>query len=188
MRTYTLLLALAASLLVAGAATADDDISKDDGIVYLQSTVPGCAESFNVYRVGNEIEIEHKAFIDSQWVEINDKDYFVNGVDGIHFVGDDDSDGLHVNGWSSSAKVEIPVIAYGLGGDDTLRGGATTCILYGGPGEDVLIGSYGNDYLDPGEGAAHVFGWGGADVFVHWQQYAWDSRLEEWSLEIWTFI
>ena len=41
----------------------------------------------------------------------------------------------------------LPVVIFGLGGDDILNGGDGDDILIGGDGNDLLRGSFGNDVL-----------------------------------------
>ena len=62
-----------------------------------------------------------------------------------------------------------PNVLKGMGGDDTLTGGAETTggdKLYGGAGDDTLTGEGGNDTLNGGAGDDNLNGGGGNDVFV----------------------
>ncbi len=186
MRNFTLtLLAVTASLIVADTSNADDDISKDDGVVYMASTEPGVEERFYVFKDGNDLEIVHSVYLNGYWEEINDKDYNYNHVDLIMFVGDNDRDKL-IFDISIEDGVYIPVVGWGFGGDDLLSGGIGSCVLYGGEGSDYLYGTLGNDYLDPGSDyQAHdvLVGYGGANTFVRWQEYKWNSRTGKWELK-----
>lgn len=57
-----------------------------------------------------------------------------------------------------------PLLAYGYGGNDTLRGGTGDDTLYGYVGNDTLYGGAGNDTLS-GLGNVTLSGGAGADIF-----------------------
>ena len=66
----------------------------------------------------------------------------------------------------------LPCVANGNNGDDTLLGGAADDQLYGGPGNDELQGGagndslhgdYGDDRLEGGDGDDQLYGWYGDD-------------------------
>jgi Ca2+-binding RTX toxin-like protein len=48
-------------------------------------------------------------------------------------------------------------VIFGLGGNDTLLGGAGDDRIYGGPGRDVITGGSGADHLYGGPGSDTIF-------------------------------
>nr|WP_262984361.1 calcium-binding protein [Nostoc sp. 'Peltigera membranacea cyanobiont' 210A] len=85
------------------------------------------------------------------------------------------SSGTSNNILDASAFSLGSVNLYGGAGNDTLIGGSNNDYLYGEDGNDRLIGSAGIDYLsggngddllDGGAGNDHLYGQGGADIFV----------------------
>jgi Ca2+-binding RTX toxin-like protein len=73
-------------------------------------------------------------------------------------AGTDEADALNYSGNASN------VIAFGLGGGDTLIGSAGNDILYGDAGADSLDGGTGSDTLYGGTGDDRLNGSGGADL------------------------
>ncbi|MCA9177544.1 MAG: hypothetical protein KDB14_23825 [Planctomycetales bacterium] len=60
----------------------------------------------------------------------------------------------------------IPAIVYGGDGDDYLVGGAANDVLMGGSGSDLLIGRGGNDVLVGGDGDDRLHGGCGDDILI----------------------
>lgn len=86
---------------------------------------------------------------------------FVLGNAGFETViGRDAADNFDLRGLTSDQLV----IVWGMGGDDTIRMGATPGYAYGGLGNDTLIGGEGIDVLIGDAGADRLFGNGGNDV------------------------
>lgn len=56
--------------------------------------------------------------------------------------------------------------AFGLGGNDVIRGSVYDDIIYGGPGNDHLFGSWGNDHLFGDGGNDTILGYRGDDTIV----------------------
>jgi Ca2+-binding RTX toxin-like protein len=176
MRSVTKLLAVAAlsALCHTSPVRADDDIDRQDGVLYLTSTEPANVESFHIgYSFANdEIEVWHKAKINGEWVLLNEREYDFDSIDLILFNGDNDNDYLYCD------PVDIPLVACGFGGNDNLIATGADCELYGGAGSDSLHGRNGNDYLDPGSDPLEtgIVGNGGADTYVKWQSWQYDAE------------
>jgi hypothetical protein len=80
--------------------------------------------------------------------------YSESTLEGLYLLGTEGHDTLTV-----AAGVTRGVYLSGLGGDDT---------LYGGAGNDTLVGGGGNDGLFGGRGSNRLWGEGGADRFLDW--------------------
>jgi hypothetical protein len=65
-----------------------------------------------------------------------------------------------------ASKFSGLAVLQGLGGNDTLTGGAGGSVLIGGTGDDQLTGASGNDLLIGGAGADRVVGSSGQDLMV----------------------
>jgi Ca2+-binding RTX toxin-like protein len=75
--------------------------------------------------------------------------------------------GLHTETTISNFEANDRLVVNGLGGDDVITASGLTGMLFtanGGDGDDVLIGSRGNDILSGGAGDDVLIGNGGLDV------------------------
>lgn len=63
-------------------------------------------------------------------------------------------------------KLSIPVVLFGGAGDDYLVGGDGDDVLVGGAGDDVISGSFGNDVIVGGAGRDRLFSFMGNDLVV----------------------
>ncbi|MCC6629565.1 MAG: hypothetical protein IT340_19470, partial [Chloroflexi bacterium] len=75
--------------------------------------------------------------------------------------GDEDDDLLDADG------VEIPVLAWGLGGNDTIYGGTLDDQLYGGEGADFISGGAGDDLIVASGGVGDVLLGGDGDDILY---------------------
>lgn len=66
----------------------------------------------------------------------------------------------------SAGPADTRLLVAGVGGDDTIRGGAAGDALNGGAGRDALFGNGGDDTITGGAGADRMAGGGGEDKFV----------------------
>jgi uncharacterized protein (TIGR03118 family) len=82
-------------------------------------------------------------------------------VGSIHFNGLAGDDDFRVD-----SRIDLPVVADGGAGNDTIQGGGGTDLLLGGPGDDELIGQGGRDVLIGGDGADRLHGNGGDDLLI----------------------
>jgi len=65
-----------------------------------------------------------------------------------------------------STHIDRKILAYGLGGDDSILGGVRDDSLSGGAGADQLDGGAGADILDGGSGNDHLAGGTGNDTYL----------------------
>ncbi|MBR9799762.1 MAG: calcium-binding protein, partial [Gammaproteobacteria bacterium] len=93
----------------------------------------------------------------SSLIDINLLD---SAEDDTVFIDDEDIDILDLS--SATENVNL----YGLGGDDTLRGGSGNDLIRGGEGNDILNGGDGNDLLFGGAGTNTFEGGLGDDTIV----------------------
>ena len=72
-------------------------------------------------------------------------------------VGTEEADIITANAGES-------LVAYGLGGNDTLTGAELADFLFGATGDDALNGGAGNDFIDGGDGADNINTGAGDDL------------------------
>lgn len=127
----------------------------DDG--QLQITGDAAAEVVSVSRDEGEIVVDADGSISR---------FPASDVSKLSFEGGDGDDHFTNN-------TDLPSIAYGNDGNDTLIGGSNDDELRGGDGDDVLVGrdgddelhgDYGNDSLSGGDGNDDLRGWYGDDA------------------------
>jgi Ca2+-binding RTX toxin-like protein len=93
-----------------------------------------------------------------------------NGDDAITVTNNNEVvtvSGLHTETTISNFEANDRLVVNGLGGDDVITASGLTGMLFtanGGDGDDVLIGSRGNDILSGGAGDDVLIGNGGLDV------------------------
>ena len=91
-------------------------------------------------------------------------------VDAIHGSSDTLSDwleGLDSGGAAGTDKADGNDQLFGGSGNDVLLGMGGDDKLFGGAGDDILIGGAGNDYLDGGDGQDVMYAGSGDDVVVY---------------------
>lgn len=82
----------------------------------------------------------------------------------------------------------IDTILWGGDGDDTLLGGAARDLLFGGTGNDKLRGRNGDDFLNGGDGLDDIRGNGGEDLLIGGLLYPsltvqeLDDLVTDWSI------
>ena len=76
----------------------------------------------------------------------------------VYIQGSDGPNHIDGSMWTLS-----PLTIYGLGGEDTLKGGSLGDWLYGGTGNDVIQGNEGADHLEGEEGNDSLYGDNGGD-------------------------
>ena len=86
-----------------------------------------------------------------------------HGVSSIFFDGGKGNDALVL---VNADQFDIPVIAYGGKGTDTLDGGMAGDRLYGGDARDVIRGRGGDDTIEGGEGNDDLSGGSGSDTIL----------------------
>lgn len=98
-------------------------------------------------------------------IEVRDPDYnllasLAVAIDGgaVFWTGTNGDDALY------AATLETPIIAQGLGGNDTISGGYGDDFIDGGDGNDSLNGRWGKDTLVGGAGQDVIFGGEHADT------------------------
>ena len=91
-------------------------------------------------------------------------------VDAIHGNSDNLSnwlEGLENGGGAGTDKADGNDQLFGGTGDDVLLGMGGDDKLFGGAGDDILVGGSGNDYLDGGEGKDTMYAGSGNDIIVY---------------------
>ncbi len=123
-----------------------------------------------IHEIGHVLGLDH----------VNDVAQIMNPVIVTDQLGDGDIEGIQFIYGSTTETVfgtpggetldysaeTTPVVLYGQGGADTLRGGSADDELYGGPGNDQSFGNGGADEIADFLGNNTLDGGGGADVLV----------------------
>ena len=85
----------------------------------------------------------------------------------VRIAGHDGADTLTTSqGSGHSPYLDVSVMAWGGGGDDTLMGSPRHDVIDGGDGNDLILGHLGDDWLSGGTGNDTLFGGDGDDVLV----------------------
>jgi Ca2+-binding RTX toxin-like protein len=117
----------------------------------------------------DNILIDQVVMLGTPWVRMQHFNHIIGGTHETQLFPASKVRSIVMNGFAGNdalrlaATLNKPAAIFGGSGNDLLIGGAASDKLFGASGNDVLIGNGGNDVMDGGFGADNMFGNAGID-------------------------